>query len=74
MNRQFKPLDKERKWGIVLFILTIVSWTVSYNATTQNIQLAFLFVGLVSFVTVMTLMAKSVDDNGGWDDPSDPKP
>jgi hypothetical protein len=68
MNSQFKPLDRDRKYGIVLFLLTIVSFTVAYN-TDGGVQGAFAFVGVASFVTIMVLMGKSVDANGGWDDP-----
>lgn len=70
MNREFKPLDRDRKYGIVLFLLTIVSFTVAHNAVDSGIQAAFAFVGVVSFVTIMVLMGKAIDANGGWDDPS----
>ena len=69
MNSEFKPLDRDRKYGIVLFLLTIVSFTVAYN-TDGGVQAAFAFVGMASFVTVMVLMGKAVDANGSWDDPS----
>lgn len=81
MNSDFKPLDRDRKYGIVLFLLTIVSFTVAYN-TDGGLQAAFAFVGVASFVTVMVLMGKSVDEHGWGDDPygedmaspPDPKP
>ncbi|HEY9868689.1 MAG TPA: hypothetical protein V6D08_05950 [Candidatus Obscuribacterales bacterium] len=70
MNKEFKPLDRDRKYGIVLFLLTIVSFTIAYNAVDSGIQAAFAFVGVASFVTIMVLMGKAVDANGGWDDTS----
>src|SRR5215471_5316216 len=69
MNSEFKPLDRDRKYGIVLLLLTIVSFTVAYN-TDGGVQGAFAFVGVASFVTIMVLMGKAVDANGGWQDPS----
>jgi hypothetical protein len=70
-NREFVPLDKDRKMGIVLIIVLIASWTLAYNTTSGSLQTTGMIVGLVCFMWVMVLMGKSVDKHGWGDAPTD---
>lgn len=52
---------QERICGAILFVLTIVMWTIAHQATFQNTRNASMFVGLASFITVATLMGRGFD-------------
>jgi hypothetical protein len=67
MSNQFKPLDKDRKTGIVLIFLTIGSFILASH-TGGNLQVSFVLMGMSFFVWLLALMGKSVDENGGWDE------
>lgn len=67
MNNDFKPLDKDRKTGIVLIFLTIGSF-VAANHTGGELQMSFILMGMAFFIWLMALMGKAVDQNGGWDE------
>lgn len=66
MNRNFKPLDAERKAGVVLIVVCITAFVMANYATTPLVINSSLVAGMLSFLSVVFLMAKSVDDNGGW--------
>ncbi len=66
-----KPLDKDRKMGIVLIILVIISWSVAANTHMENLRIAGTLAGLVFFLWVLGLMGKSIDEHGWADAPKD---
>ncbi len=66
-----KPLDKDRKMGIVLAILLIISWSISANATNEWLKISTLIAGLGFFMWLLGLMGKSVDEHGWGDTPHD---
>jgi len=56
-----KPLDKDRKTGIVLIVLVIACLATAYNIDSETGKASFIFMGVAFFIWVMTLMAKSLD-------------
>ena len=62
-----KPIDQDRKNGIYLIMVTLASWTIAANTQTEWYRIPCMFIGLVTFMWVTTLMGKSVDKHG-WGD------
>ncbi|MBY0359829.1 MAG: hypothetical protein K2W82_17635 [Candidatus Obscuribacterales bacterium] len=59
-NREIKPLDKERAWGIVAVVFTIAAFATVAN-TTGITQTVAGVAAIFSFISVFALMSKSID-------------
>ena len=69
-NREFKPLTPERRFGIVLLALTLVGFFIA-ALTERSGGFWFYFGGTLGALCLFSgvfLAAKSVDDNGGFDE------
>lgn len=63
MNNTFKPLTFERKVGLALAVVAIIAFAIGCAVDDKAIVGPCLMIGLASFVTVIYLMARSVDDD-----------
>jgi hypothetical protein len=52
------PGDKVR--GVITIALTLLSWTLAYNATDAQWQGTFLVAGILYFVTMVAIVFKDV--------------
>lgn len=59
-NRQPKPLDKYRGWGLVFMILTFLSFLLGTNST-GVLQTGAMICCMISGLTILVLMSKSID-------------